>query len=240
MHSRLIPRWTVAALLTIPAFGLGMAVSASATASSTTSFYGCLYKGTLSKVSTSSHTCKPGKLESWNAVGPQGGQGAQGVQGTHGVQGTQGIQGVQGVQGVPGPTSLSALSGTPCTIQPSFFGPPVTSQLGVYVNPTTGATDMVCLGGSPSLVVSTLTSNGAWGGFSGTGLQPGAEIDIYASHAATPSTYGLIGDGVVLADGTTGASTGGFLTCGDWAGEYIVSTTYAGNTITSPTQAATC
>jgi Collagen triple helix repeat (20 copies) len=111
MSSLRIPRWAVAAMLTVPAFGLGMAVSASATASSTTTFYGCLYKGTLSKVSTSSHHCKSGKLESWSAIGPQGVQGSQGVQGIEGVKGIQGIQGVQGATGATGATGPQGGSG---------------------------------------------------------------------------------------------------------------------------------
>jgi len=230
MHSFRIPRWTLAALLTIPAFGLGMAVSASATASSSTAFYACLYKGTLTKVSTSSHTCKSGKLESWNAVGPEGGQGIQGI---------QGAQGVQGVQGAPGPSDLSALNGTPCTIGAIGRKPPFASTLGVYENPITGEADIWCLGGQPSLVVSpSVDPNGYWGGWSGSGLQPGANVDIYLSTSASPTTFILDAGFTVESDGTSNSA--GWLTCGTWADEYIVSTTYGGSSIMSATVATPC
>jgi DNA-binding beta-propeller fold protein YncE len=85
MLIRKLPRWTVAVLLSIPAFGAGLAVSAAASGTSTTTFYACLYKGGLSKVSTSAHTCPTGyKAVSWNAVGPKGIQGNPGPTGAAG------------------------------------------------------------------------------------------------------------------------------------------------------------
>jgi hypothetical protein len=230
MHSVRFPRWTLAVLLTIPAFGLGMAVSVSATASSTTTFYACLHNGRLTKVSTSTHTCKPGKLESWNAVGPGGGQGIQGI---------QGVQGAQGVQGNTGPSDLNALNGTPCTIDQTGHKPPITSHMGVYENPVTGAADLWCLGGQPSLFISrSVDPNGFWGGYSGSGLQPGAVGTIYLSPAASPTSFVPISTATVAPDGTSDSP--GWIACGTWADEYMVSTTYSGSPITSPTVAAPC
>lgn len=237
MHSRRIPRWTLAALLTIPAFGAGLAVSAAASGTISTTFYACLHKGTLSKVSTSSHACKSGKLESWNAAGPQGIQGVRGIQGGQGVQG---VQGLQGVQGAPGPTSLSALSGSPCTIPAYGRRLPIASVLGVYINPLTGATDMMCLGGQASLVVSPSVdpTNPTWGAFSGSGLEPGADVDVYVSVPAAPTIFFVDSISTVLSDGTTSGPDD--VACGSAAAEYVVSTTYGGNPIGSATVAAPC
>lgn len=89
--SRRLPRWAVAALLTIPAFGAGLAISAAASGSSSTTYYACLHNGNLSKVSPHAHLCHSGfTVVSWNAVGQQG---IQGPQGQHGVQGAQGPPG---------------------------------------------------------------------------------------------------------------------------------------------------
>jgi hypothetical protein len=79
-----IPRWAAAALLVIPAFGAGIAVTAAATTSSSSpTFYACLHNGTLSKVFNATHTCATGyKAVSWNAVGPHGKQGTNGKNGS--------------------------------------------------------------------------------------------------------------------------------------------------------------
>jgi len=104
MSSRRIPRWAVATLLTIPAFGAGLAVSAAASGSSSKTFYACLHDGSLSKVSTSSHSCPKGSSkESWNAVGSQGTQGVQGIPGLKGVTGSRGPDGASGAPGAAGP-----------------------------------------------------------------------------------------------------------------------------------------
>jgi hypothetical protein len=127
MPTRYIPRWAVAALLTIPAFGAGLAVSAAASGSPSTTFYACLHNGSLSKVSTSSHSCKSHyKAVRWDAVGPQG------------LQGVQGVQGPKGDAGARGPDSLSALAGTPCT----FDGQ--ASTLALAQSSLTGAVSLSC------------------------------------------------------------------------------------------------
>jgi len=104
MLIRKLPRWMVAVLLSIPAFGAGLAVSAAASGTSTTTFYACLKSGTLSKVSTSAHTCSTGyKAVSWNAVGPKG------------------------IRGIPGPTGpagspVACILVTLCTWGSNFAG----------------------------------------------------------------------------------------------------------------------
>ena len=99
MHIRHIPRWALVPILLFPAFGAGLAVSAAASGSSSTTFYACLHNGTLSKVSTSAHTCPTGyKKVNWNAVGPQG---IQGIPGSRGPMGTAGTPGANGKDGSP-------------------------------------------------------------------------------------------------------------------------------------------
>jgi hypothetical protein len=130
MLSRRIPRWAIAALLTIPAFGAGLAVSAAASGTPSTTFHACLHKGSLSKVSTSSHSCHSGYTKvSWNAIGTQGIQGIQGI---------RGVQGPKGNTGVVGPSNVSALAGTPCT----FDGQ--SSTLALTESPVSGAVSLTC------------------------------------------------------------------------------------------------
>jgi hypothetical protein len=73
---RRIPKGAVALLLAIPAFGAGMAVTAAASTSHTTSttFYACLSNGSLSKVSMSAHKCSVGKAVHWSAGNIAAGQ----------------------------------------------------------------------------------------------------------------------------------------------------------------------
>jgi hypothetical protein len=92
MRSRSIPRWAVAILLVVPAFGLGLAVSAAASPTTTT-FYGCLHAGTLSSVSTTAPP-KCGKFTpvSWSELGPQGPQGPAGATGQNGSSVTAALE----------------------------------------------------------------------------------------------------------------------------------------------------
>jgi hypothetical protein len=113
-----IPRWAVAVLFAVPAFGAGLAVSAAASSSPSTSFFACLRNGSLSDVRTHPHACPAGHtVVSWNAVGPTGMQGIQGAQGPKGDQGIQGIQGpkgdqgIQGIQGLTGDTGAQGIQG---------------------------------------------------------------------------------------------------------------------------------
>ena len=79
MATRFLPRWAVAGLLVIPAFGLGFGVSAAADSSTGTTFYACLKNGDLSNVRTASHSCSAGQTKvTWNASGRQGLPGPQG------------------------------------------------------------------------------------------------------------------------------------------------------------------
>jgi len=98
----------------IPAFGAGLAVSAAASGSPSTTFYACLHKGSLSRVSASTHSCRSDSTKvSWNAVGPQGTQGIQGIQGAQGQQGVQGVQGPPGLKGVTGSQGPNGDTGAP-------------------------------------------------------------------------------------------------------------------------------
>jgi len=82
MSSYKIPRWAIAALTAIPAFGAGLAVSAAASGTTPKVFYACLKGGTLSKVSNASAVCGTGhKKVVWDALGPQGPPGKTGPQG---------------------------------------------------------------------------------------------------------------------------------------------------------------
>ena len=64
----------------------GLAVSAAAASSSSSkTFYACLHSGSLSKVSTSPHSCPSGYTkENWDAVGPKGIPGVRGPTGPAG------------------------------------------------------------------------------------------------------------------------------------------------------------
>jgi hypothetical protein len=92
-----------------------VAITVAAEASSSPpTYYGCLHKGTLSKIGTRAPTCPNGhKLISWNSVGPQGAQGVQGLKGQTGPMGLKGDTGPRGATGASGasPTVFTA-SGT--------------------------------------------------------------------------------------------------------------------------------
>ena len=106
-----IARRRVAPLTFVAGLVLGgfVAVAVVADASSSpATYYGCLSKGLLTKVSTKAHSCGSAKRVSWNAVGPKGATGPNGARGLQGVEGVQGVQGRQGVQGPPGPTYTPA------------------------------------------------------------------------------------------------------------------------------------
>lgn len=94
---------------------LGVAVATTtasfATSSHPETFYACLKKGTLSKVSTSKHSCPSDySAVEWSQVGPQG---AQGPVGSKGATGATGLQGPQGPTGERGPTGAQGPAGTP-------------------------------------------------------------------------------------------------------------------------------
>lgn len=60
-------------------------------------YYGCVFAGSLTQVSTTKlPSCGRGEMIAWNAVGPEGAQGPQGPQGVQGPQGPQGPQGATG------------------------------------------------------------------------------------------------------------------------------------------------
>ena len=79
-----LPRWTVTVALCFASIGATAAITAGSSSSPKT-FYACLKGGTLSKVSTSKHTCAATyKAVSWNSVGPQGLPGSEGDTGPQG------------------------------------------------------------------------------------------------------------------------------------------------------------
>ncbi len=109
-----IPRMATAVVVAVAAFGAGLAVTAAASGSNSSTVFACLHSGTLSKVSTSSHTCPSGYSQiSWNEVGATNYQLAQqnGFQGTLaqwlatlvGPKGPTGSLGPKGSAGPAGP-----------------------------------------------------------------------------------------------------------------------------------------
>ena len=114
--------------------GVLIGVSVEATSPIST-YFACLTNGKLTKVGTSSPACPtPGKVISWNSLGPAGATGAQGPVGANGLtnydlaqqngyQGTlsqwltsligpQGSVGPTGVTGPPGPTGANGATGS--------------------------------------------------------------------------------------------------------------------------------
>lgn len=72
-----------------------------------TTYYACLYAGSLSQVGTAEPaTCGRGMPINWNAVGPEGPQGPIGPQGPQGIQGPQGSAGPQGPTGPAGTSTV--------------------------------------------------------------------------------------------------------------------------------------
>ena len=82
MSTLKLPRWSITLLAAVPAFGLGVSVSAFASNSaSPAAYYACLKGGSLSRVSTSAHRCPSSyKAVHWSEAGPQGLAGATGPQ----------------------------------------------------------------------------------------------------------------------------------------------------------------
>jgi len=87
-------------------FGVGaVATSGASSSSSSTVYYGCLKAGSLSNVTTLSHSCAAGASRiSWNATGPAGLTGATGPKGNTGATGPQGDTGARGPAGSKGDT----------------------------------------------------------------------------------------------------------------------------------------
>ena len=80
---------TMGTAVVMLSFGFGMGSFASSGASSSaTTFYACLKGGSLSKVSSTSHTCPKGfTVASWGITGPRGMAGDTGPQGPAGADG---------------------------------------------------------------------------------------------------------------------------------------------------------
>jgi hypothetical protein len=131
-----IPRFAGAALLAISAFGVGLAVSATASGSAPSTFYACLHLGSLSKVSTASHACPTGySAISWNALGQTGATNYQlaqqnGYAGTLsqwlaslvGPKGTIGAQGATGPTGPTGPAGATGATNYQLAVEDGFSG----------------------------------------------------------------------------------------------------------------------
>jgi len=115
VRRRLAPMSFVAGLVLGGIVAVTMAAEAS---SSPATFYACkASNGSVSSISTKSHSCSLGKSKvSWNAVGPVGATGAHGAQGIQGIQGVQGLRGLQGVQGAGGPAGPPGPTFTPAQI----------------------------------------------------------------------------------------------------------------------------
>lgn len=79
MRLRTLPRWAIVLLVAVPAFGIGIAVSAAASSTPSITFHACLKNGSLMNVRTHIHMCAKGEAAvSWNSAGPQGPRGPQG------------------------------------------------------------------------------------------------------------------------------------------------------------------
>jgi uncharacterized protein YjbI with pentapeptide repeats len=89
-----VPRWSlvavVMALVAALAFSFGAVYSARGAGHGTT-YYACLYAGSLSQVGTTQPACGRGTMISWNQVGPQGAQGIQGPPGEAGKDGQDAV-----------------------------------------------------------------------------------------------------------------------------------------------------
>ena len=172
-----LPRRTVAVVVAVSGFGIGFTVSAAATgSSSSSSIFGCLHSGTLSKVSTSSHSCPAGSTEiSWNEVGATNYQLAQenGYKGTLGqwlasLVGPKGVVGPPGVQGPLGPEGPVGATNYQLAVQDGFTGT-VAQWLASLVGPRgpVGATGSLGPAGSKGSVGAT----GPKGPTGGTGVK---------------------------------------------------------------------
>lgn len=135
MHRRTLPRWAVTVALCISTFAVATAVEASGSAPQAT-YFACLKKGVLAKVSIKSHSCPSsstaiswsasgpagltsyqlaqqqgfaGSLSQWLAslVGPRGPAGATGA----GARGPQGVAGPPGAAGSVGPQGIQGPPG---------------------------------------------------------------------------------------------------------------------------------
>jgi len=164
MSFRSFPRLMVPLLIAAPAFAIGFGVSAAATTPAPT-YYACLHSGTLSKVSSTFHTCvSPSKLITWNSVGPQGIQGKKGDTGPQGPGAQSGATGVSiplthgdwsvTVTAAPGVScgSLST-SGIVVADDISGFAPSTAVQTGSALVQVTGSTGSILAGCSGAAIV---------------------------------------------------------------------------------------
>jgi hypothetical protein len=82
--------------------------------STTTTYYGCIAKGTgaLYKVGITSPTCNKGDGTpiSWNQQGPAGLKGDTGADGSNGTNGADGTDGIDGTNGTNGATTVRTVS----------------------------------------------------------------------------------------------------------------------------------
>ena len=94
-------------------FGVGaVATSGASNSASSTVYFGCLKAGSLTNVTTLSHSCATGASRiSWNATGPAGLTGATGLKGNTGATGAQGDAGARGPAGSKGDTGAAGQSG---------------------------------------------------------------------------------------------------------------------------------
>lgn len=122
----------------VTALAIAIALSGSsavfAESQGTVTYYGCLSKGLITRVTMKSHTCPIGyTMIRWNQVGPagpagpagpQGPQGPKGDPGTVGPAGDTGPQGLQGLKGDPGPVGPIGPQGPQGLKGDSIQGPP--------------------------------------------------------------------------------------------------------------------
>jgi hypothetical protein len=229
-------------------------------------YTGCLQDGRIGFVAIGVSplmTCPPHATQiTWSKTGPQGLPGPPGTNGTNGTNVTStklnsgdpncpnggsqfiaanndptyacnGATGPKGDTGPPGPTSLDALQGTPCTVGGS------TNILNVSTDPGTGAVTITCTPPLLNLNNSHYSCSGSvcWGYLSGSGLQPGAVVNILDDNGivvtvTVPASGNIAQTPLNLQLPPCGTPTGGLF--------YAVSTTGAGAPITSNTATGGC
>jgi hypothetical protein len=147
------------------------------------------------------------------------------------LEGPQGPAGVRGATGATGPTGApgnNAADGESCATGQSVIGFDSSGNIECSVPPTLTTQDTQ---------YSCFNDTCSWGTFTGSGLQPGSEVNIYISFNG--GAFGDSETSFVLSDGTISGQAS--LTCSTTPEEiYATGTTESGSTITSNTVSNPC